>query len=154
MKVNHWSGGVALRKMGSSGIAVLLVCEPSETDECKEGYRWSLPGGKCCDGSIIGGRMVNCCLETPEQTLVREVKEETGYDVVPGAIFERQDKVDHKKFFFGLRKISGQQIQKPVPGGKVSPAWFPVNQMPRNLFPSHRRAIQKYVLALTASGPR
>lgn len=148
MKINHWSGGVALRKLGSNGLAVLLVCEPSETDEHKESYHWSLPGGKCCSGSIERGKMVNCCLETPEQTLVREFKEETGYDVIPGAIFEQQDKVHHKKFFFGLKKISGQQIKKPVPGGKESPTWFPINKMPRNLYPSHRHAIQKYVMAL------
>ena len=154
MKISHWSGGVALRKMGGNGIAVLLVCEPSETSEQKEGYRWSLPGGKCCDGSINGGRMVNCCLEAPEQTLIREFKEETGYDIVPGAIFEKQDKVDHLKFFFGLKGLSGHQIQKLIPGGNISPKWFPINRLPRNLFVSHRRVIEKYVLALMSRSPQ
>ena len=154
MKINHhWAGGIALARLGSS-FAVLLVCEPSSTDKHKESYRWSLPGGKCCDGRIKEGKMVNCCSETPEQTLVREFKEETGYDVVPGAVFEKQDKGNHLKFFFRMMGISGQMIKKPIPGGKKSPQWFPVNKLPRNLFISHRRMIEKYVLAIMATSPQ
>jgi len=154
LKINHWSGGIALRRLGSDGFAVLLVCEPSETDEHKEGYHWSLPGGKCCDRSIKEGKIVDCCSETPEQTLVREFKEETGYDVVPGAVFEKQDKINHLKFFFRMRSISGQILQKSIPGGKTSPQWFPINKLPRNLFISHRQMIGKYILALMVMSPR
>lgn len=154
MKINHWSGGVALRKFGSNGFAVLLVCEPSETDEYKEGYRWSLPGGKCCNRSIKEGKMVDCCSETPEETLIREFKEETGYDIVPGTVFEKQDKTDHLKFFFRMRGISGQMLQKQIPGEKTSPHWFPVNKLPRNLFISHRRMIEKYVLSIVTASPQ
>src|SRR3989344_1061277 len=118
LKINHRSGGIALRRLGSDGFAVLLVCEPSETDEHKEGYHWSLPGGKCCDRSIKEGKIVDCCSETPEQTLVREFKEETGYDVVPGAVFEKQDKINHLKFFFRMRSIS--TLLKP---GVISRSW-------------------------------
>ena len=138
----QWSGGICLRKAGN-GIEVLLVCEPSESD-LKESYRWSLPGGKCCNNY---GKMVNCCQETPEQTMVRESKEETGYDVIMVRLFGQEEKDMHKRYVFVISIVGGQPLGKKIPGGKESPSWFPIRSLPRNMFPSHRRIIEQYILS-------
>ncbi len=146
----QWSGGICLRK-NASGIEILLVCEPSESD-LKDSYRWSLPGGKCCDNY---GKMVSCCTETPEQTIIRESKEETGYDIVTVRLFGQEEKDMHKRYVFVINIVAGHPLGKKIPGDKESPAWFPIKSLPRNTFPSHRRIIEQYVLSrIKARSPK
>lgn len=144
IKVNHWSGGVVLRRNGKT-VEILLVCEPSSLSELKEGYRWSLPGGKCCNRGLEERKMVNCCAETPEQTLIREFKEETGYDIAPVRLFGKESRDIHDRYVFVARIVGGEPLHKTVPGDKESPAWFPLNKIPRNTLNSHQRIIRTYI---------
>ena len=71
------AGGVVVRRGADGGVEVLLVHRPRYDD-------WSLPKGKCDPG------------EGFEATAVREVREETGYEVVVGEELAPTRYLDHK----------------------------------------------------------
>lgn len=71
------AGGVVVRRGDHGGAEVLLVHRPRYDD-------WSLPKGKCDPG------------ETFEATAIREVREETGYEVAVGDELAPTRYLDHK----------------------------------------------------------
>lgn len=131
---------------GLGAVEILLVCEPNLSSGDKDGWRWSLPGGKCCDKS--GG---DCCDEMPEATITRECKEETGYDILPKKLVLVEDKTSpetgarYKRYAFFVTVIGGEPLRKRVFTQETS-KWFPLNQLPRNLFVSHNKLIKDFVL--------
>lgn len=138
---------------GFGAAEVLLVCEPNLSSGEKEGWRWALAGGKCCDNKAGG----NCCAETPEETIARECEEETGYTVVPKKLVLTQDKTNpetgarYKRCVFFVTITGGEPLRKRV-FAQETPKWFPLNKLPRNLFVSHERFIRGFLLFLLTSG--
>ncbi len=136
-------------KKGLRSAGVLLVCEPSLSSKNKDSWRWSLPGGKCCDNK----QPINCCMETSEETVVRECKEETGFRVKAEKLFLREDKrnpetqVQYKRYVYVVNIVDGNPLGKKV-FGEESPRWVPLSQLPRNLFYSHQKILEGFVLCL------
>lgn len=129
---------------------VLLVCDsPSIKSDLKPAWRWGLPGGKCCDDKLTTR---HCCEETPEETAIREMLEETGYRTEVELLFsdERMNQESREKFIrfvFRGTIIGGTKLQKNLPSGlvcAVSPAWFKLGDFPRNSHYSHQEIIKRY----------
>lgn len=147
----HTSIAVCLKREGElKNAEVLLVCEESVTRIEKDSFRWSLPGGKCCAITVAAP---HCCPETPEETALREFREETGY---AGKIisyqwtdeFETQGTdILYKRHVFRVAIASGKPLQKKV-FLRESPKWFPLRNLPRNLFLSHKKIIERIILEL------
>jgi len=78
------------------GVKKLLMIRRSP-DKRLYPDKWAFPGGKSEEG------------ETPEETVVREVKEEVGLDFVPERIFETNTNRKRKVFRF-LGEVSGEII--------------------------------------------
>ena len=135
------SRGLCLRKNGNN-IEILLVCEPSDR-ELKDSYRWALPGGKCC--SDITTR-ADCCNETPEQTIIREAKEETGYNIAIVRMLSHDEKYEYSRYAFLIEITDGTKANNKVPGGKESLTWFSIKNLPRNMFTGHRRIVEQYMI--------
>ena len=135
---------------GSVSAQVLLVLENTSAGDVKDGWRWSLPGGKCCHDKL---KEVNCCPETADQTVVRECKEETGYDVAPGELLLSEDKANpetgakFKRHVYWVEILGGKPLAKRV-FSQETPKWFPITKLPRNLFFSHRQLIQRVLLSV------
>lgn len=131
---------------------ILLVCEPNLSWSDKDSWRWSLPGGKCCRNL-----QTPCCAETPNQTVIRECLEETGYRVTPVQIVFadnlRNSETDekYKRYSFLVIIQDGQPLRKKV-FSEETPKWFPLRQLPRNLFFSHRQIIEKFAIDLSLRG--
>lgn len=128
--------------------SLLMVCDDvtNKYDE-KNTWRWQLPGGKCCDDKL---KMVDCCSEKPEDTVIREFKEETGFDArIEKFLFddERVNPESREKFrryVYLVRITGGEALQNIVPGGQTSPKRFKLGAMPRNSFKSHQEVILRY----------
>lgn len=107
----------------SEEILLALWNEPSEK-------RWTLPGG----GVDL--------YETPEQGCVREVKEETGYDVVltgllgietdvippEGRHAETERPLKAVRVFYTARIVGGE-LQREVDGTTDEARWIPVSEL-------------------------
>lgn len=147
----HTSLAVCLKWEGEPQNAeVLLVCEESVTRIGKDSFRWSLPGGKCCAASVAISR---CCPETSEETALREFQEETGYE---GKIISYgwSDELEtpgtdthYKRHIFRVAIASGEPLQKKV-FSHESPKWFSLRNLPRNIFFSHKKIIERIVIEL------
>ena len=104
------AGGVVTRPAPDGGLEILVVHRPRYDD-------WSLPKGKAEPG------------EADEQTAVREVEEETGYQCTLGEelpTVRYQDRRGRdKQVRFWLMEV------RPEPNGKESrePAWFPNDEV-------------------------
>lgn len=117
---------------GIEGSILLLKRYPQD----KTWNGWCLPGGRLEPG------------ETPEQALVREVKEETGYDIVVGRkLFETEDFKANGPFLihvFVARAVGGELLEFPT---EEHAGMAIVSSMPG--FPDlgfvAKRAIQEYM---------
>lgn len=133
-------------------LEILLVCEESKTNLYKQSWRWSLPGGKCCADKT---KPADCCSETPEQTVIRECKEETGFDVAVRKLFLQEDRQNpetrtcYKRYIYVVTVAGGESLKKKVFGDET-PRWVPLSKLPRNIFQSHRKIIEGFVLTLLA----
>lgn len=140
----HACSVICLRsgEKGLLGLEVLLVCEPNHSGSGKDGWRWQLPGGKCCESKA--GE--NCCTETPEETVIRECLEETGYVVAPKKLVFCRIFGTHKQYVFFAEIKGGESLKKRV-FNHETPQWFLLGRLPRNLFPSHRKIIRDFILS-------
>ncbi|MBL7190879.1 NUDIX domain-containing protein [bacterium] len=95
---------------------------------------WCLPGGFMELG------------ETPEETVVREVLEETGLHVKPGAIFDACSRIGGYHGDVVIIAYPAEVLDGELnPGDDASDVeYFPIDQLPEIAFLSHARFIDKY----------
>lgn len=138
---------------GLERMEVLLVCENANRND-KDAWRWQLPGGRCCEGGEIG-----CCLETPEETVARECAEEAGYQIKAREVISVQNGTDRRsgkqflRYFYRGEIVGGYALEKKV-FGTISPRWFLVTKLPRNMFSSHMAAVRSCVMSMVAENLR
>lgn len=135
---------------GLLNTEILLVCEATQANDPKEGWQWSLPGGKCCKQKR---KTVDCCQEKPEETVVREFKEETGHIAEIKQLFSSRELVNDEmknKFMQHVYTVEikcGQMLENKTPSGSNSPQWFKLSAVPRSLFVSHQKIIRDFFTA-------
>lgn len=139
---------------GLTHTQILLVLENTSADDGKDAWRWSLPGEKCCHDKLKEG---DCCPETADETVIRECKEETGYDILPKKLLLSEDRATpetgarFKRYVYLVEIAGGRPLGKRV-FSQETPQWFPIAGLPRNLFFSHRKIIQQAVLSIITLG--
>ena len=92
---------------------------------------WELPGGSMAAG------------ETPEQTVIREVREETGLDVAIVellGIYERTGLRAHRSPVYVCRPTGGNLGTQD--DDTVKTRFFPLQTLPRGMFPWYRPILQ------------
>ena len=118
---------VILRQGERGSFSVLLV-------KRSDIYVWTIPGGQREPG------------ESLEQAAIREVKEETGYDVTLVRKLGMY-RLPHLKamgevfIFVGAIGGGAPEISEEI----AAVRWFPVNRLPYTLLPFHREKIQAAV---------
>jgi len=122
------AGGVVWRREKSGPVEVLLVHRPKYDD-------WTLPKGKLDDD------------ESAEEAAVREVEEETGFQVELGAELPSTDYHDRygrpKNVRYWVMDVTGGEFQpnKEVDGVK----WLPVEHAKRELsYPRDREILDAF----------
>lgn len=110
-------------------VYVLIYDEETEKVLMVENRR-----GETSDFTLPGGGVENG--ETLEQAAIREVKEETGYDIEVGGIVAvrevfRSVKGHHAVFFTFLGKITGGEISLSRPDEIVDIQWVDLNNADR-----------------------
>jgi ADP-ribose pyrophosphatase YjhB (NUDIX family) len=119
-------------------VAVIITDEKGELLLTKRGVEpgkglWCLPGGFIEMG------------ETPEETIVREVLEETGFKVAPGAIIDACAKINGYHgdvIILGYKaEIIGGYLKSGDDAEEV--AFFNLNHLPKIAFRCHRYFIEK-----------
>lgn len=110
---------------------ILLLKRSDDVPEYED--QWDFPGGRQESG------------ETPEQTLIRETKEEVNLDVVPDKInkeFEYKFRKDFSLYFyiFSIKSYTGDlQITNEHKEYK----WFSLDDLPDKLHPSVKTFFEK-----------
>ena|SRR3989344_1310798 len=97
---------------------------------------WTMPGGKLHFG------------ESFEQGAIREVNEETGLDVISSKVISISNDIVSDAHFvtIGLlcSKFKGQpRVMEPDEITKWQ--WFPINQLPKPIFPPSEKVLKNYL---------
>ena len=86
--------------------------------------------------------------ETVSQAMIREASEEARItvdkdDLVPAVVIHRMSNVEYVDFFFVAKKWKGEpEIGEPDKCNDLS--WFPLDNLPNNLLPHVKEALEKY----------
>lgn len=86
--------------------------------------------------------------ESLTHAAIREAKEESGIDILPSDLevkttMHRRQKDERVDFFFEVKKWSGNPINmEPDKCDDIS--WFPLDNLPSNMIPYIRQAINSY----------
>jgi 8-oxo-dGTP diphosphatase len=119
------AGGVVTRRVGAAGFEIVLVHRPKYDD-------WSFPKGKVETG------------ESDEEAAVREVREETGFDVSLGAELDTVRYVDgrgrpKRVRYWRMRVVGGRPT---VPNAEVDALrWLAPEDATTLLTYSHDQAL-------------
>lgn len=121
--MSHCAHGVIIKK-GEETISVLLVLEDK---------KWGLPGGTQ-EGN-----------ESPEETLMRELREEITVEATPGNLIYQKTEYDHLKNPQYIRcvyfvDITEEQLWHPKRLSKPNPpvVFFKLECLPRRIRRRHR----------------
>jgi ADP-ribose pyrophosphatase YjhB (NUDIX family) len=117
-------------KIGAFGIVLnnkkeVLLCHRRDYDF------WNLPGGGTED------------LESPWQTVIREVKEETGLNVKIVKLIAVYNKLEKNElvFLFECRMLNGKIT---INDEAEEIKYFDYKNMPNNIFPNHIQRIKDF----------
>ena len=128
--------GVVVIKEGKILLG-LRHSDPEKADSELHGEgTWTMPGGKIEFG------------EDPHQTAVREVLEETGMRIKPSHLISvSSEKVPDAHFItlgFLCEHFEGEP-KVMEPDEIVEWRWFPLNEIPENLFEPSRNVLNNYL---------
>ncbi len=111
---------------------VLLVKRAAREEE---GSQWSIPGGTNMSGESI------------EETLLREIKEELGVNVVVHVLFKEYENSDSQRSirsYYFVGDIEGSEIRLDT--DELSDfKWFPFEDVPKDLAYGQNRVIADYI---------
>ncbi len=104
--------------------------------------------GHCFPGGFVDSN------EQPDAAIIREVKEETGYDVVLGPVFAVRNNTDKP-----WRHLTSVVVtyEATIIGGTLTesgegmPVWFPLSALPKDLLKETRKALNDYLAQATLS---
>ncbi len=121
-------------------VEVVYACISNDRNEILfvyncDNHHWSLPGGCVEEGEYL------------DQAIIREVKEETGYDILVNGLISVNEREliinnEHCIFFTYNCKITGgkQEILHPEEISKIE--WKTIEEADE-LMPFHRRSIKE-----------
>jgi 8-oxo-dGTP diphosphatase len=104
--------------------------------------KWEFPGGKLEPG------------ETPEQALIRELREELSIEVRPGYLLLRQDwnygDLSYRVHYFLVSSFNGE----PVNNTFEQLAWvMPVKLLHMDILEGNREAVQRLIVMMARGTP-
>ena len=129
------------------GLAVLILkdgkvllghraADRKDTGGIFEPDTWTVPGGKQEFG------------ETMFEGAAREVREETGLEISDLELFSASDDMQPDRHFITLQFIAGSCTGEPrvtEPDKEDAWEWFPLDDLPENLYSPSRRFLDKYL---------
>ena len=87
--------------------------------------------------------------------MARECEEEVGYKLKPIRLISKKEMTNpetrnkYLKYFYAAEITGGAPLEKRV-FGVVSPKWFPLAKLQRNMFRSHADIVHEYVTAIVS----
>ncbi len=99
--------------------------------------------GHCFPGGFVDSN------EQPDAAIIREVLEETGYEVVLGPVFAVRNNTDKP-----WRHLTSVVVtyEATITGGQLTesgegmPVWFPLTDLPNDLLKETRKALDDYLI--------
>jgi ADP-ribose pyrophosphatase YjhB (NUDIX family) len=96
---------------------------------------------------LPGGTNKNSIWETPDQTLVREMLEETGLEPVRFQLVSKEEAKGHTKYFFVCLEVKGHfdgpKTVKEPDGDELTIGLWDLAEFDQYLFRNHRLAFMK-----------
>jgi 8-oxo-dGTP diphosphatase len=137
---NTETKGITNSGITGVGIGVLIMKDSKVLFGKRKGSHgagtWSLPGGKLHFG------------ESFEQCAVREVKEETGLDIVPGKIVSVSNDIAYGMHWVTIgmsAEIKSGKVELIEPDKCAEWAWFSLDRLPTPLFVPTERVVRNYL---------
>jgi 8-oxo-dGTP diphosphatase len=132
--------GITNQGISGVGIGVLIMKDGKALFGKRKGSHgagsWSLPGGKLHFG------------ESFEDCAVREAKEETGLDIVPGKIVSVSNDIAYGMHWVTIgmsAEIKSGKVELKEPDKCEEWAWFALDRLPKPLFVPTERVVGNYL---------